>query len=73
MIKLDREKFEKRIKFTMTLRPEFGAADPIEVKEIRCVYTDDNDYVTAVDYAYPTMFDKHYAYGHQIDEINFID
>lgn len=69
-VKLDMEKFNsKEYDIEVILRPEFGTGSPIKTPWVKTIYTDDDDIITEVDYVHPETYRKHWAYGHQVDEV----
>lgn len=68
MIKLDIDKIGKYNMYAI-VRGGFGKEKPLLISSISQVYTDDDGFVTALDYFNPIDSINHWCYGHQIDDI----
>lgn len=72
MVKLDRAKWRTH-KSEIILRPDFGTSPPIKVDFITRISVDDEGYISEVSYVHPKTFQSHWAYGHQVDSIRYLE
>lgn len=72
MIKLDIEKYRSH-RVEITLRPNFGTSPPIKVDFITRISVDDEDYISEVGYENFATGMCHWAYGHQVDGIKYLE
>ena len=61
-------------KVKLLLRPDFGKGEPIWIDHIICLRfkSDESNELTSVDYINPNTFRSHFAYGHQIDKVEYV-